>query len=334
MYSRFMTNLSLVVFTAGTAAACGDMMDPGEPGNLVPETVAEDATLPSISVNGTLLHSETVGDPTDPMIMVLHGGPGADYRSLLSLAELADDGFYVVFWDQRGAGLSERHSAATYSMHQYLEDLRLVIEHYSASATQPVVFIGHSWGAMYATWFINEYGDYNGRIRGAILSEPGAFTYDQLERFMDDMMGSLDYFGESVNDVAWMYQFLSPMDHARADYMASTMTNGGAPSEQNDPDNPSPFWRAGAVVNQKLLSIVEDHGFDWTTNLSAFTTPVLFLRGELNEAAPLSQQQELASSYPNASIITMPDVGHEMIWEQPADYLEHARDYIGTLDLD
>ena len=32
---------------------------------------------------------------------------------------------------------------------------------------QPFVFIGQSWGAMYATWFINEYGDYGGR-RGCL----------------------------------------------------------------------------------------------------------------------------------------------------------------------
>jgi proline iminopeptidase len=267
------------------------------------------------------------------MIMVLHGGPGSDYRGLLPLADLVNDGFYVVFWDQRGAGLSERHDASAYSLDSYLEDLRLVIEHYSADAEQPIVFIGHSWGAMYATWFINEYGDYDGRVRGAILSEPGAFNKAQLDRYMDDLMGSLDFFGEDVNDVTWMFQFMTPADHARADYMAMMMTDGGIPSEHLDPDNPSPNWRAGAVVNRKLISIVEDHGFDWTTNLDAFTSPVLFLRGELNEAMPLEHQQELASSYPDATVVTIPDVGHEMIWERPVEYLAEARAYLASLDL-
>ena len=334
MHVRNLGRFAAAALLTLASAGCGDLMDPDEPGNLVRETVVEDPTLPSITVAGTRLHSEAFGDPADPMIMVLHGGPGSDYRALLPLADLAADGFYVVFWDQRGAGLSERHPAGDYSLDVYLNDLREVVEHYSASDAQPIVFIGHSWGAMYATWFINEHGDYGGRIRGAILSEPGAFTLAQLERYMDDLMGSMDMTGESLNDATWLYQFLSPADHARADYMAMVVSDGGLPSEHIDPDNPAPAWRAGAVVNRKLLSIVEDHGFDWTTNLDAFETPVLFLRGELNEANRLEHQQELASSYPDATVVTMPDVGHEMIWEKPAEYLAHARAYFATLDLD
>lgn len=111
--------------------------------------------------------------------MVLHGGPGVDYRSLLPLQALGADGYRVVFWDQRGAGLSKRHDAASYTMDGYLEDLRLVIEHYTVTPGQPLVLIGHSWGAMYATWFIDEHGDYGGRVRGAVLSEPGGFTKAQ-----------------------------------------------------------------------------------------------------------------------------------------------------------
>ena len=36
--------------------------DMDEPGNLVPETVAEDPLLPRIEINGTTLHAETFGD--------------------------------------------------------------------------------------------------------------------------------------------------------------------------------------------------------------------------------------------------------------------------------
>jgi len=77
----------------------------------------------------------------------------------------------VVFWDNRGAGLSRRHSPSSFAPDDYLEDLRQVIERFSASSRQPIVVIGHSWGAMYATWFINEYGDYGGRVVGAVLSD-------------------------------------------------------------------------------------------------------------------------------------------------------------------
>src|SRR3954465_10264209 len=117
-----MMKTSLLTLTAlALGAGC---LDPGEPGNLVPRTVVEDPTLPQIQINGTRLHAESFGDPTAPTVMVLHGGPGSDYRSLLNLKALANDGYRVVFWDQRGAGLSQRHDGSSYTLTGYLADLR------------------------------------------------------------------------------------------------------------------------------------------------------------------------------------------------------------------
>ena len=316
------------MFFAGLALGAG-CLDPGAPGNLVPKTVTEDPTLPQIEVAGTHLHAESFGDETAPTVVALHGGPGEDYRSMMPLKALADDGYRVVFWDQRGAGLSERHDADTYTFTQYLEDLRLVVDRMTTPG-QPFVFIGHSWGAMYATWFINEHGDYDGRLKGAILSEPGAFTKKQLDAFLKRFQGSVALTGEQFNDALWSGQFMSAEDHARADYLRMFGLRG-PPSEHKDPANLPPQWRKGAVVNAKLLALAKDDGFDFTTHLKSFGHKVLFLRGELNEAVPLEQQQELAASYADADIITIPGVGHEMIWTRPTAYLAHTRAYFKAI---
>jgi len=322
--------LSAILFTALTASAC---LDPGDSGNLVPKTVTEDSTLPRIEVAGTTLHAEAFGNPTHPMIVVLHGGPGnGDYRALLGLQTLANEGYYVVFFDQRGAGLSERHDASDYTMPGYLEDLRQVIEHYSTSPTQPIVFLGQSWGAMYATWFINEYGDYNGRLEGAVLTEPGAFTKAQLDAFLDRLTGEYELTGEKLNDAMWSRQFLSPADHARADYLVQTISFGGVPSEGDDPNNPAPIWRFGAVAGNRLLELAQD-GFDWTTNLESYTSPILFIRGDRNTATTEVHQRELASSYPNAELVTIHDAGHHLIWERTDEYLTHVRAYFQQIQF-
>ena len=73
----------------------------------VPETVADDPSLPHITIDGVTYHAETFGDPSNPVVITIHGGPGGDYRSILSLKALSDD-YFVVFFDQRGAGLSPR----------------------------------------------------------------------------------------------------------------------------------------------------------------------------------------------------------------------------------
>jgi proline iminopeptidase len=319
-------SLSLTLATT----AC---LDPEAPGNLVPATVDDDPSLPRIAVNGTLLHAEAFGNPGAPMIMVLHGGPGGDYRSLLPYRALAADGYYVVLWDHRGAGLSRRHAASSYSLDLYLEDLRQVVEHFSSSSSQPIVFLGHSWGAMYATWFINQHGDYGGRVAGAVLSEPGAFTSAGLKDYLGRLFPPWGYTSEDLNDLAWSDQFISPSGHARADLRQAIAALPGFPAQHDDPKNPAPFWRLGAVVNAKLVDLALDQGFDWTTHLGAFPRKVLFLRGELNENMPLAHQQELASHYASSEVITVLGAGHEAIWEKQAEFLAHIRAYLAGIGV-
>jgi proline iminopeptidase len=325
-----MTKRMLHAVLLSIALAFTGCLDPGEPGNLVPRTVVEDPSLPRIEIAGALFHAEAFGDPAAPIVMVLHGGPGSDYRALLPLKALTADGYRVVFWDQRGAGLSQRFPASHYTMPGYLEDLRLVVEHYTVVPGQPVAFIGHSWGAMYLTWFINEYGDYGGRVRGAILSEPGAFTKAQLDDFMGRFTAAYSITGEPLNDVFWADQFMSANDQARADYLRRIGALEGPPFEHDDPSNPAPAWRLGAVVNKALTDLAEQ-GFDWTTHLGAFDRKVLFLRGELNTVATLEHQRGLAASWPVHEIITIPGTGHEMIWERPDEYLAHTRAYFQSI---
>jgi len=328
---RFHDVLLTLCGGAVLASALTGCLDPDEPGNLVPRTVTEDPSLPSIEVNGTRLHAEAFGDPSHPMVITLHGGPGGDYRSLLPLQALADDGYYVIFWDQRGAGLSERHDADSIDLYQYLEDLRQVVDHYSSSPTHPVALVGHSWGAMYAAWFLNEHGDYGGQVQGAILSEPAGFTNQQVQDYMDRWMEPFDLAGEQFNDIAWTSQLMSPVGDDRSDYLLGLMTVEGPPAEHNDEDDPAPFWRFGATVAQRIPELGDESDFNWTAHLPEFTAPVLFLRGELNEALPLWTQEQLAAYFPSAEIVTIPGTGHQMIWERSEEYLEHARTYFDAI---
>lgn len=319
---------SLLMFAA--LALGPSCLDPGESGNLVPRTVTEDPTLPQIEVNGTHLHAEAFGDASAPTVIALHGGPGGDYRSMLNLKALADEGYRVVFFDNRGAGLSERHDRSTYTWSLYLEDLRQVVDK-MATPGQPFVFIGHSWGAMYATWFINEYGDYGGRLRGAILSDPGALTKKELDEFMKRYLASYDFTGERFNDALWSGQFMSADDHARADYLMMMMALPGVPAEHHDPAHPTPMWRFGAVVSAALLHLVDEHGFDFTTHLQSFEHKVLFLRSDLDTAHTLESQVQMAAHFADADIVTIPGAGHEMIHEAPSQYLAHTRDYFQAI---
>lgn len=284
-----------------------------EPGNLVPKTVVEDPQLPSIAVNGTVLHAESFGNHGDPMVIFLHGGPGADYRNALNVQQLALNGYHVIFFDQRGTGLSKRHEKQSYSIQLYLDDLSAVIGHYRTSSDQKVFLFGHSWGAMLAAAYIDAYPN---RIDGAIFAEPGGFNKQLLDEYGASSR-KINLFAEESSDVFFYDQFLTGRQdaHEILDYkLALASSFSYAPGNDEGIEGPSPFWRNGAVVLQAFVDISDSEGFDFTTNLHQYPTKVLFLYGENNKSYGLPFAQKEASYFPLSEIVQIDNSGHEMIY--------------------
>lgn len=320
--------VTVVCFGLGTlgALAC-ETMDPSTPGNLVPPTVEEDRSLPAIEMNGSRFHLETFGNPANPVIVFLHGGPGGDYRSLLRVGErrngysLADE-YFLVYWDQRGSGLSMRHDKDVLTMDVYAADLNALVNRYSPG--RPVFLIGVSWGGMYATQYINEHPD---RVAGAVLIEPGPLDGATFERIKADLF-NLDLRAEWLNDWAWSSQFLSPDDHARMDYERLLGLKESQPRfHQQMGVDPEPVWRLGAAANRY---VAEDAVYDFTTNLSRYTTPVLFIAGSLSEVLGEALQREQMSHYPSASLHVVSNAGHDVSWTHAGEVLTYVRAYLSA----
>lgn len=287
-------------------------LDPNEPGNLVPMTVDQDATLPSIAVNGTQLHAEAFGNPDNPLLVILHGGPGSDYRHLLNCKQFADEGFRVVFYDQRGSGLSKRHPQDSYNIQVMLDDLEAVIDHYRTQPNQKVFLLGHSWGAMLATAYVNAYPD---RIDGVVLGEPGGFTYEQMLAYVNRSR-NYGIFTEELNDAVYLDQVFSGRkdQHEILDYKFGLWAS--VEGEKDSPvgnEGPIPFWRTGAVVNIGLFDVAKRDGFDFTTHLNQYTTKILFTYSENNTAYGEAHAREVSAAYPNVQLFRTDDAGHDMI---------------------
>ncbi len=313
--------------TAIALSSC-EILDPNDPGLLVPLTVDEDKSLPSIFVNGTQLHSETFGDPANPMLVVLHGGPGGDYRSLLPCSMFAEDGFFVVFYDQRGSGLSKRHNKEVYTTQLVIDDLDAVINYYRQRPDQKVILMGHSWGAMLATAYINEHP---GSVNGLVLMEPGGFTWHDTEEYINRCR-KLEVFDETSNDYVYLDQILTASDQNKLDYKAAIQ--GAADySKGNRVGNtgPVPFWRHGAVCSAASFKYVKDHPFDFTTNLRQFTTRVLFMYSELNKAYGKGQAELVSSAYPNVQLVEVTATGHEIPYFGWNRFYPIARTYLNTV---
>lgn len=305
--------LAAIAATAIGLSACDyDGYEPNDPGRLVPRTVDEDASLPSITVNGTKLHAETVGDPQNPILIVLHGGPGGDFRYLLNCKEFAKDGYFVVFYDQRGSGLSQRHPKSLYTLKTLEDDLGAVIRYYRRSPAQKVFLLGHSWGGMLATAYVNSNPTV---VNGLIIGEAGGFVWTDVE---DYIKRSRDFglLGESLNNATYLDQFFTGRkdQHQILDYKLRLLTDtDGATDSPVGNEASLPYWRAGAVVSDALMNLGKKQKPDWTTNLAQFRTLVLFVYSQDNTAYGEAHARRVSGAFPNVQLERINDAGHAML---------------------
>jgi len=90
-------------------------------------------------------------DASAPVLIWLHGGPGAAERPLFQLFNSSlERRFIVVYLDQRGTGRSfdPKADPRRLTITRHLADLDIVIDHLRTEfKKQKVILIGHSWGS-------------------------------------------------------------------------------------------------------------------------------------------------------------------------------------------
>jgi len=293
-------------------------------------TVVTDASLPQIEINGVRLHAETYGDPSDPVIIVLHGGPGGDYRSLLGAQSLADTNF-VVFYDQRGAGLSERVPAEELTVPTYMAELDAVIDKYSPD--RPVTLLGHSWGAMLATAYL---GEAPNKVARAILLEPGFFTNEEAQSWMTQAkpyMSGLEFYSKASVIAFQSLHVSDPDTSAGQDYMMGKFVHEFV----NHPENPyhcpgeefdAPAWRFGATASQTAGKTDAAEIELIAQGAESYPGPVLLLASACNDWIGEDAQRIHLSYFQQGDLMTVPNSGHDMIWDNPDDTMPLIRAFL------
>jgi pimeloyl-ACP methyl ester carboxylesterase len=121
-----------------------------EHGHTVPGSVSEKTW---VDVNGVRQGMFVRGrDVTNPVLLVVHGGPGMpDYFLTRDRPVDIEDLVTVVWWDQRGTALSYRRSIPpeTMTVEQFVDDTLAVTDHLCRRFGQDKVYLlGHSWGSL------------------------------------------------------------------------------------------------------------------------------------------------------------------------------------------
>jgi len=102
----------------------------------------------SATVNGVDLHYVEEGDPSDPLVLFLHGFPEFWYAWRHQLPALAEGGYHAVAPDMRGYNESEKPTdVEDYRIEELVGDVAGLVEHFGA---EEAVVVGHDWGGVVA----------------------------------------------------------------------------------------------------------------------------------------------------------------------------------------
>lgn len=307
---------------------------------LVPATTVDDPALPSRSIGGYRYHLEVFGLPTRPVVIVVHGGPGLDYRYLLPLKPLSDE-YQVVFYDQRGSGLSPRVPDAELNIDQFVEDLNGVVG--SVSPHAPVRLVGHSWGAMLAAAYLDRHPE---NVSHAVLAEPAFLTAERGNEWFETIRHGRPPLSLPLLTGVWRALIQSlyvygPDDDARKDFFAQTVMS------LNVPDHPLADyycdanletahldgWRTGARAFDAILKKSTDAEGHFGVNLVSpntkrFPHKVLLVAGNCNTVMGPEVQKQNMELFANAELAVIKGAGHTMFGEQPEASLAVLRRYL------
>lgn len=139
-----------------------------------------------LTSDGIRLQVYADGHPTQPAMILIHGYPD-NHRIWRKLIPVLTQHFYVIRYDVRGAGLSDRPASVRgMRLSQLVDDLAQVAQTMLGDA--PFHLVGHDWGAI-QSWQAITTRPLNQRILS--LTSVGGASLDMMGQWMRDQLRNL-----------------------------------------------------------------------------------------------------------------------------------------------
>ena len=303
----------------------------------VAPTVIDDPSLPSVEVGGVRLHAEVFGDPDAPLFVVVHGGPGGSYRPLLALTELADM-YRVLFYDQRGAGRSQRVPDDALTVAAYVDELHQLIEE-AGDDGEPVHLLGHSWGTSLVAHYLAAHPE---RPASLILGEGPYLTSASRQAFRQQMARRRVSGPAVLWHVGWSWlqslHVRGPDADAPSDFLVMR-----AVGEAPEAVNPAARFhcsgrtrrrgddRMGARALWAGRVGVDDDAVE--AALRAFRGPVLLLAGSCNEIiGEAFQRRHHLPLLADGELVVIENAGHGFFLDQPRASVDAVRAFLERIE--
>lgn len=275
----------------------------------------------SVDIGGCKLYCEQEGRGTP--VVLLHGGPGATHHDFHPYFSRAASFAHVIYYDQRGCGLSEYKPAKGYCIDQAVDDLDRLRQ---TLGLEQWVVLGHSYGGLLAQCYVMKYPE---NVKGLVL-----------------VCASTGLHGSSMP--SRQGQFISQQESGKMREIRKTPGLSMAQLVYNNFLNGD--WKRQCyykptreqIAQTALFEWVHDNGFNEIMSRSANAVdlagafeqcpiPTLIIEGMWDMTWNTDKPQRLGENHPNARLIVFSDSGHSPFEDEPIRFFGLLKEFMGTL---
>ena len=289
-----------------------------------------------VVLNGVRFWYRVAGQPRKGAapLLFLHGGPGYNSHSFSVLeGPRLERAVQMVYYDQRGAGHSERPWTGHYQLDTLVEDVEVLRR---TLGVPKIALMGHSFGGLLALEYAARYPQNVSRmvLVGAFSDGPATC------RVHRERVASLHLaeYARLMRDTAW----LRAPGRSDCDYEGRAVPAGEQqrfndsgmfpdPAKQrlqDSVDATSGLRNTGEMSRALLRGGLMSLRF---TKHAQVTMPVLVIAGENDYAIGIHSQRSLAALLPEGRLAEYPRAGHFPYLDEPERF---ARDVISFLTAD
>jgi pimeloyl-ACP methyl ester carboxylesterase len=277
-------------------------------------------------------------DDRNPVLLLLHGGPGDVQSPFISIYAPYEKDFVLVQWDERGAGQTfAKSGAAGVTLETLIADgIDLAQQLRQRFPGRRLILFGHSWGSRIATGMVLQRPDlfdaYVGTGQVTAWAGTVQFQFDFLKRRYkekDDRkaLAALEAIGKpdptnGKEYFSWsrpIRQFMSPSDTAWFANMRKVATADGVTETTMK------------AVNDGMIASGSALGFaDLPNTAVRFKTPYYIIQGrdDLFSPTPLVETYFTKVSAPKKRLFVLEGAGHFALATHQAEVIAALKQII------
>jgi proline iminopeptidase len=258
-------------------------------------------------------------------ILCLHGGPGMPHEYILPLADLANFGFRVVFYDQLGTGRSDvPKNKRLFTVEHYVEETE---EFRRVMRLGRIHLWGSSWGGFLGIAYALKYQEHLKTLTSASGSSSTPLTFREMLRLKSELPDNVKETLQKYEDngdytnpeyliamefvyrrhtcrlAKWPEEFVYTLRHASLP-VYETMWG------------PNEFTLIGNLMY-----------WDVTEKLGDITVPTLLTCGRYDEVTP-TVQESMHRKIKSSTLLIFEQSSHVAFWEERDQYMKAMRDFL------